>query len=352
MFEGSIEEYIEGYFGVSYKPKKFKVNKHQLKWWEVNDEEGKKTNKCVLNFDLYECKVCVYQLDQEKKSEQASLDNPFETTDEVKKEPPVDRRHLELTIIGCETSFIFRTESNESLETIIEFLQHHITQSRGAKFNYPAPKVEQFWKHEQISEQQFIDEADTFDILLFQTNNSGSAMQRIGTWSEYDHIAIIVKQRFLPEEVWFFEATQDGVWYRNWGSKSFGTSSIKQLVGNFYYKVVLRKLKFERTEKLREKLNEFCAKVEGNPYMLSYWDQIGLVSKESVVGSFVEQGRGFFCSELVAKAYKYTGIMEPTEDSSSNFNPVHFSSDYQTIKLIEGANFSKEKLIVINNDYS
>ena len=29
MFEGSIEEYIEGYFGgVSYKSKKFKVHKH------------------------------------------------------------------------------------------------------------------------------------------------------------------------------------------------------------------------------------------------------------------------------------------------------------------------------------
>ena len=134
MFEGSIEEYIEGYFGVSYKPKKFKVNKHQLKWWDTDSEEGKKTNKCVLNFDLYECKVSVYTIGEAKKEAQASLDNPSETIDESKKQSSVDQRHLQLTILGCETSFIFRAESNESLGTILEFLQHHITQSRGTKF--------------------------------------------------------------------------------------------------------------------------------------------------------------------------------------------------------------------------
>ena len=70
---------------MSYKPKKFKVNKHQLKWWDADSDEGKKTNKCVLNFDLYECKVSVYSIGQEKKEAQASPDNPFETTDEEKK---------------------------------------------------------------------------------------------------------------------------------------------------------------------------------------------------------------------------------------------------------------------------
>jgi hypothetical protein len=40
----------------------------------------------------------------------------------------------------------------------------------------------------------------------------------------------------------------------------------------------------------------------------------------------VDKDRTFFCSELVAKAYKVCGIMVPTDEASSNFLPVDFSS--------------------------
>jgi len=36
--------------------------------------------------------------------------------------------------------------------------------------------------------------------------------------------------------------------------------------------------------------------------------------------------RTFFCSELVAKAYKILGIMENDDTSSAKFFPSHFSS--------------------------
>ena len=41
-----------------------------------------------------------------------------------------------------------------------------------------------------------------------------------------------------------------------------------------------------------------------------------------------EEGRGFFCSELVAKAYKVCGIMsdEIMDEASSNFLPGDLSS--------------------------
>ena len=61
----------------------------------------------------------------------------------------------------------------------------------------------------------------------------------------------------------------------------------------------------------------------------------------------LEQGRTFFCSELVAKAYKYSGIM-PTDTASGHFKPSNFSStNDQMIKLVKGATLTKEILIVL-----
>ena len=48
----------------------------------------------------------------------------------------------------------------------------------------------------------------------------------------------------------------------------------------------------------------------------------------------IEDGRGFFCSELVAKAYKCCGIMQPTDEASSNFWPADLSSNKNSLRLV------------------
>ena len=64
----------------------------------------------------------------------------------------------------------------------------------------------------------------------------------------------------------------------------------------------------------------------------------------------LDANRKFFCSELVAKAYKYAGVMGPTDESSSNFKPVNFSAgNDKRLKLVDGARLSREILIVVNN---
>lgn len=40
----------------------------------------------------------------------------------------------------------------------------------------------------------------------------------------------------------------------------------------------------------------------------------------------VEEDRNFFCSELIAKCYKVCGIMKPTDEASSNFLPIDFTT--------------------------
>ena len=66
-----------------------------------------------------------------------------------------------------------------------------------------------------------------------------------------------------------------------------------------------------------------------------------------------EEGRGFFCSELVAKAYKVCGIMSPElkEEASSNFLPVDWSTAKDSIKLVKGASLGTEQLIFSGGMY-
>ena len=59
----------------------------------------------------------------------------------------------------------------------------------------------------------------------------------------------------------------------------------------------------------------------------------------------VEEGRAFFCSELVAKAYKCCGIMQPTDEACSNFLPGDMTSARNKLVLVEGASLGKEQLI-------
>ena len=47
--------------------------------------------------------------------------------------------------------------------------------------------------------------------------------------------------------------------------------------------------------------------------------------------ALVENGRAFFCSELVAKCFKLCNIMQPTEQASCNFLPVDFATEANSL---------------------
>ena len=131
----------------------------------------------------------------------------------------------------------------------------HIQDSEGNKFQIAAPLTKDFWKQSQISEKQFIDMADTFDILLFTCNTAGGKVIRTYSGSEYDHAAMVLKFGAEPQEVFFMEATGNiGV-----GLKRF--SGMKQALGSFYKKIVIRHLEWERPDGALEKLEQFVNEV-------------------------------------------------------------------------------------------
>ena len=59
----------------------------------------------------------------------------------------------------------------------------------------------------------------------------------------------------------------------------------------------------------------------------------------------IEDGRAFFCSELVVKAFKCCGILQQTDEACSNFLPADLSSVKEKLQLVEGASLGKEHLL-------
>ena len=59
----------------------------------------------------------------------------------------------------------------------------------------------------------------------------------------------------------------------------------------------------------------------------------------------IEDGRAFFCSELVVKAYKICGILQPTDEACSNFLPGDLSSYKDKLNLVQGASLGRELLL-------
>lgn len=59
----------------------------------------------------------------------------------------------------------------------------------------------------------------------------------------------------------------------------------------------------------------------------------------------IEDGRAFFCSELVVKAFKVCGIMRHTDEACSNFLPADLTSAKNKMLLVNGASLAPEKLI-------
>ena len=65
----------------------------------------------------------------------------------------------------------------------------------------------------------------------------------------------------------------------------------------------------------------------------------------------VAADRTFFCSELVAKAYKILGILENDSKSSSKYFPAHFTTKNQgLLKFTKGTSIDSELLVIMNRE--
>jgi sulfatase maturation enzyme AslB (radical SAM superfamily) len=123
---------------------------------------------------------------------------------------------------------------------------------------------------------------------------------------------MILKFESDPDEVYFVESTSNrGVSITRW-------STVRQYLGDFYESVVLRQLEADRNEHMIARLEIFLKEAVGNKYGMSTSKL--LFHRESIKpkkGAFIDQDRTFFCSELVAKAYKVLGLLADDSRPSS-----------------------------------
>lgn len=139
--------------------------------------------------------------------------------------------------------------------------------SRLQVYNWLLTNQVEFWKFNSISEEQFLRQVDTGDILLFRCNSQsifGAWITRAFTNSHYDHVSILM--RFGPQlkDLYILEAVGDkGVRLTSW------ISVRRELyAGGFFDKIVTRKLLYDMSEERLAELDNFRRNSVGHEYGL------------------------------------------------------------------------------------
>ncbi len=119
-----------------------------------------------------------------------------------------------------------------------------------------------------------------------------------------------------------------------------------------YERIVFRHVKFRRDSAAVNKLRQFVKvksavrnpgkTVVGKRYR---FNPLKMLSNDTPAKTIekVAATEGFFCSELVANAYIYMGLL-PEHPSGSRYLPVHFSTD-KALAWENGAVMGQEYLI-------
>lgn len=159
---------------------------------------------------------------------------------------------------------------------------------------------------------------------------------------------MVLKFETDPDEVYFVESTANrGVSISRW-------STVRRYLGDFYEQVVLRRLEIPRTAEMIARLEVFLKEAVGARYGMSTSKL--LFHRSSIKpkhGAFIDEDRTFFCSELVAKAYKVLGVMVDDDRPCCQFYPSHFSSkNSHVLNLTHNASLGRELNIFIEGGAS
>ena len=75
-----------------------------------------------------------------------------------------------------------------------------------------------------ISEKDLIEYGQSGDLLLYNTNNPMAKLQRAFLWSDFDHVAILIKSESVKDDIFLLEAVSTGVRLIKW-------SNIREFIG-------------------------------------------------------------------------------------------------------------------------
>lgn len=106
-------------------------------------------------------------------------------------------------------------------------------------------------------------------------------------------------------------------------------------------RIVYRHLEVSLTDEMLKSLQSFVDSEQGKNYF---------ISAKQIVCKKGDEENGYFCSQLVAAAYKCMGLL-PSSVSSASFWPGHFSSSNE-LHMCYDAFLAEEQVIDFNIDKS
>lgn len=165
---------------------------------------------------------------------------------------------------------------------------------------------------------------------------------------------MVLKSEEDPNEIFFVESVGElGVSINAW-------SFLREHVGKdkFYQRLVFRHVNFERGFDMAINLGKFLDQAQGKQYDIG--SNLLRVKSEKVINDtdveeedklIIAEDRTFFCSELVAKAFKILKIIEDDDTSCTTFFPAHFGVKHdEKLKLTPGTSIESEMQIIVQRE--
>lgn len=105
---------------------------------------------------------------------------------------------------------------------------------------------------ESIPEYNFRVQALNGDLIMFNTKNIMSRVQRSVTNSDYDHVGMVIRIKSDPSEIYILEAVSTGVRLNQWSLIRNCVSTPRSLDQRYYQKAAFRHVNFPRTKKFND----------------------------------------------------------------------------------------------------
>lgn len=232
-------------------------------------------------------------------------------------------------VVGGDRIFALRTATRSEAKHWITKLQAHTRASPRMEVGLSKAQ-RKFWKFDRISPEKFAELADTGDLLLFQSTTRVAAVQRTITGGQYDHVALLL--RFANGKLVVLEATGTaGVSLVAW------SDFVKHSWYKLYPRIVHRRVQFSKTKETMQHFEQFVRTVVGKPYDIS----LAKLRQKTSIPDNVDR-KGYFCSEVVAKALMELGVLQ-ADRSSAQYWPTTFS--LENLPVCPNASIGPELLI-------
>jgi len=136
------------------------------------------------------------------------------------------------------------------------------------------------------------------------------------TRSRYDHVALIL--RFPDGRLAIFESLREtGVTIVEWDR------FMNKKWHDLYSSIVYRKLHCEKAPEFTQIFDDFIKQSLGKPFKINAMKLFRNKNDEDSA-PVIKSNKSYFCSELVATAYKRLGLLDP-EKAASKYWPGEFS---------------------------